>query len=141
MTAAAAAAAVTAAAAATAGRQQSSMRNRFAAQAPKSAQQQQQPDRYQDKFVVPLSAAALDAVGAPCRIGADLPPESLRSVRGSGADVVGVKPYHHLRMMQMHRQHQQHQQQKQQLQQAMCAQAQAVWGWQAASTGATQVAT
>lgn len=143
MTAAAAAAAATAAAAAAAAiaRQAGVGRNRFAAQAPKA--QQQTPGRFQFKTVVPLSAAALDAVGAPCRIGGDLPPESLQSHRGSGADVVGVRPYHHLHMMQLHHQRQQqHQQHQQQKQQAICAQAQAqsVWGWNVAGSAA-QIAT
>jgi hypothetical protein len=130
MTAAAAAAAATTAMAAAAAiaRQAGASRTKFAVQAPRL---QQQGLRFSSKVVVPLSAAALDAVGAPCRIGGDLPPESLQSHRGSGADVVGVRPYHHLHMMQLHRQRSQQQLEQQQVQQAVCAQAQAqaVWGW------------
>lgn len=146
MTAAAAAAAATMAMAAAAAiaRQAGAARTKFALQAPRL---QQQSLRYSSnsKVVVPLSAAALDAVGAPCRIGGDLPPESLLSHRGSGADVVGLRPYHHLHMMQLHRQHNQQQyeqQQKQQVQQAICAQAQAqaVWGWNVGGSVA-QIAT
>jgi hypothetical protein len=132
MTAAAAAAAV-----ATAARQHSSVgRSRTA---PKLQQQQQQGKPRSSKMVVSLSAAALDAVGAPCRIGGDLPPESLQSIQGSKADVNAVRPYHHLHMMKLHKQ------QQQQMQQAVYAQvqAQAVWGWHVASPAvpAPQVAT